>query len=253
MAFDSTAFAHLQRRMRTGFILQGALAALMGVVLIVFPFASVKAFAIVFGAWLIASGILSIVGRLLSRRSAARGSGGLPAVGGQMSFIGAAVVIVAGLIVFLMPEAAVLAVSLFVAFWALILGGFAVLGALSLRRLGSRTWIGMLIAGLCGLGLGVLVIARPDAGVIGVLWAIGAFAILIGAAFIAFGIRIGRFDPAQVGGFPSAGAGSGGGYPGRGSGRGGQTVEGTVVDPDDTAGPGSRTHRPDTDNPKELP
>lgn len=222
----SNPLAALQRRARNGLVIQGVLALLTGIIMIVWPGASLQVFAWLMAAWLIVNGILGLGAWLRGRTTGSRGSGTL-AFAGVLSFV-------LGIIVGLLPETAVVVIVLFIAFWALVLGLMQVFGAFAFRRMGAPSWWVLLISGIAGVAIGLLLVINPIAGAISLLWLIAVFLILAGVIAIVLGIRIGRatmptasarFGPA---GFGSAGFGRSGGF-----GASGPVVQSETVDPDD--------------------
>ena len=222
----SNPLAALQRRARNGLVIQGVLALLIGVIMVIWPGASLQVFAWLMAAWLIVNGILGLGAWLRGRTTGGRG-------GGAMAFAGILSLIL-GIIVLLLPETAVFAIVLFIAFWALVLGLMQIFGALAFRRMGARSWWVMLISGIAGLAIGLVLIINPAAGAVSLLWLIAAFLMLAGVIAIVLGLRIGRatlpaasarFGPT---GFGPAGFGRSGGY-----GASGPVVQSETVDPDD--------------------
>lgn len=217
----SNPLAALQRRARNGLVIQGVLALLTGVIMIVWPGASLQVFAWLMAAWLIINGILGLGAWLRGRTTGSRG-------GGTLAFAGI-LSLVLGIIVGLLPETAVVAIVLFIAFWAIVLGLMQVFGAFAFRRMGAPSWWVMLISGIAGVAIGLLLVINPAAGAISLLWLIAVFLILAGVIAIGLGVRIGRATlPAASARFGPAGFGRSGGY-----GASGPVVQSETVDPDD--------------------
>lgn len=215
----SNPLAALQRRARNAFVIQGVLALLIGVIMFAWPGTSLKIFALLIAAWLIVNGVLGIAAWLRARRF---GGGGGMLLAGILS-------LAAGVIVALLPETAVVALVVFIAFWAFVLGIMQIFGALTFRRLGARSWWVMLITGLTGIAIGVLLVVNPAAGAVSLLWLIAAFLVLAGVLAILLGIRIGRATlPSAPASFGRAGFGPAGRPD-----HGGPVVQSeTVEDPD---------------------
>lgn len=222
----SNPLAALQRRARNALVIQGVLGLLIGVIMVIWPGASLQVFAWLMAAWLIVNGILGLGAWLRGRTTGGRG-------GGAMAFAGILSLIL-GIIVLLLPETAVFAIVLFIAFWALVLGLMQIFGALAFRRMGARSWWVMLISGIAGLAIGLVLIINPAAGAVSLLWLIAAFLMLAGVIAIVLGLRIGRATlPTSPAGFGPAGFG-----PSSHRGHDGPVVESETVDNPDDDNPG---------------
>jgi len=162
-------------------MLRGAIAVLFGVIALAAPGAALLSLAFVFGIYLLADGVLGLVGT--ARTMSAHGRwGGLLAE--------AALNILMGLIALLMPGAAVLAFVLLVAAWALISGGLMVSAAMRLHASHGRWWLAL--GGIASLAWGVMLVAAPLMGAGVLTWWIGIYAIVFGAALLACGWRLRR-------------------------------------------------------------
>jgi uncharacterized membrane protein HdeD (DUF308 family) len=95
------------------------------------------------------------------------------------------------------PPVSILAFIYIVAFQAILLGVFLVMLGYKVRQATTREWILYLTGGLSVL-FGVLVIANPAAGSLTIVYMIAAWAIVIGALKIVFGLRI-KSLPGRVG------------------------------------------------------
>jgi uncharacterized membrane protein HdeD (DUF308 family) len=80
-----------------------------------------------------------------------------------------------------------------IAVWSIFQGAFTVIGAFRLRREIEGEWY-LIIAGALSVAFGVLVMLRPGAGALALIWMIGAYAIVFGALLIALSLRLHRED-----------------------------------------------------------
>lgn len=222
----SSPLAALQRRARNGLVTQGVLALLIGVMMVIWPGASLQVFAWLMAAWLIVNGALGLGAWLRGRATGYRG-GTAMAVAGVLSLI-------LGVIVLLLPETAVFAIVMFIAFWALLLGLMQIFGAFAFRRFSARSWWIMLMSGIAGVAVGLVLIVNPAAGAVSLLWLIAAFLMLAGVIAIVLGLRIGRAVlPTASARFGRAGFG-----PAGRPGHHGPVVESETVDNPDDDTPG---------------
>ncbi len=159
--------------------LRGAIAILFGIVAILWPVATIAAFVLLFGAFAVVDGVLSLAGAVRPPPGQSRGI--LIAFG--------LISLAAGLVVLALPGPSTLALIWVTAAWALLDGVTAIAGAIALRKVIRGEW--MLAAfGVLSLALGVFLLARPVAGAVGLMWAVGAWAIMAGITLVGLGFRL---------------------------------------------------------------
>lgn len=96
-----------------------------------------------------------------------------------------------GLLTFYNPQATALAVVFYVAIWAIATGLLEIVAAVRLRRqIEGEMWLGL--AGIASVVFGVLLVARPGAGALTILWLIGAYAIAFGVMLVLLAFRVRR-------------------------------------------------------------
>jgi uncharacterized membrane protein HdeD (DUF308 family) len=100
--------------------------------------------------------------------------------------------IAAGILTFVWPGMTALVLLMFIAAWAIVNGVFQIWGAIRLRREIEGEWL-LGLSGLLSIAFGVIVIARPGAGALAVIWLIGWFAILLGCCYIALSLRLRKY------------------------------------------------------------
>lgn len=198
-AGDPDTLTRMLKRLQVSFMIQGGFATLAGVLFLVWPFQSATAFVFVFAVWLLVSAVLSAV---------------LSVIRKQGSLLGTLVPAALGILLLFIPEAAGAAIVFLVAFASLLVGGLAVALSLSVRRMGIRGWWLTLIAGVLAVAYGFLALFNPAAALTGLLWALGVLLIVIGAAVMMLGWRLGKLAIQTSNG--PGGPGSGFGGPGFG-------------------------------------
>jgi uncharacterized membrane protein HdeD (DUF308 family) len=88
-----------------------------------------------------------------------------------------------GLLAFFNPAATALALLFYIAIWAIATGLLQIVAAVRLRKeIEGEFWLGL--AGLASIAFGVLLVARPGAGALAVLWLISAYAIAFGVMLV---------------------------------------------------------------------
>jgi len=163
------------------FIVRGVLAMLFGVMCLVMPGISLVALILVYGAYALADGVIAAVAAFRNR---------LPGEGFPWSVLLIGVAgILAGILAFMFPGLTALALLYLIAAWHVVRGGFEIVAAVQLRKeLEGEGWL--IVAGALSVLFGVFLFAWPGAGVLALVWLIGAFAIAAGIMFVILGLRL---------------------------------------------------------------
>jgi uncharacterized membrane protein HdeD (DUF308 family) len=159
---------------------RGVIAILFGLVAWIWPSLTVTVLAVLFGAWLLADGVLAIVSSFVNRDR----------LDSVWPFVISGVVnIIAGIVVLLWPGLSAMALMYFIAAWAIVTGVFAIVSAIQLRKRIENEWaIGF--TGLLSIIFGVMTMIFPGTGAIALVWVIGIYAIIFGVGLIAAGFRL---------------------------------------------------------------
>ncbi|MFC2051067.1 HdeD family acid-resistance protein, partial [Chloroflexota bacterium] len=156
------------------------IALLFGILLLVWPGAGLFVFAIFFGAFAFVDGIFTLVAAVSYKAGA-----------GQRAwlFVRGILGIIVGIITFFWPAITELALVLLIGAWALVTGIMELNFAFrSVRETGAK-WL-FAVSGILSIILGILLLVRPVAAIIVVIWAIGAYAVLAGIVLIVLGFRL---------------------------------------------------------------
>jgi uncharacterized membrane protein HdeD (DUF308 family) len=87
------------------------------------------------------------------------------------------------------PAVAVVNLVLIIGVWAIATGLFRIVNAIRLRKLIPNE--GMLIlSGIAALLFGGIVLWRPAASIVGMMWAVGIYGLVVGGLLLAFSIRL---------------------------------------------------------------
>jgi uncharacterized membrane protein HdeD (DUF308 family) len=170
-------------------VLRGLCGVLFGLVAFAWPGVTLGALVLLWGAYALADGVLAIA-------SAFSGSSGQPwwvlALEG-IAGLGAAAA------TFFYPGLTALVLLYVIAAWAILTGVFEIAAAIRLRKeIEGEFWLAL--AGLASVAFGVLLVVRPGAGALSVVWIIGAYALLFGAMLIVLGFRLKGFKDQPRGG-----------------------------------------------------
>jgi uncharacterized membrane protein HdeD (DUF308 family) len=169
-------------------LLRGAAAVAFGLLAFGWPGITLVALVFLYGAYALVDGVLAI-GAALGGRGRRRPIGWLVFVG--LLGIGA------GLIAFFWPGLTALALLALIGVWSILHGVFEIAGAIRLRREIQGEWL-LILGGLLSVAFGVLVLVRPSAGALAVVWLIGAYAVVFGALLIALSLRLRGLRPGRT-------------------------------------------------------
>jgi uncharacterized membrane protein HdeD (DUF308 family) len=161
-------------------VLRGLVALLFGLLTFAWPEISLTALVFLFGAYALVDGLFTSAVALRSPEGYRHWWALL-----LEGIFG----VVAGALAFVWPGITALVLLYLIAVWAVVTGVFEVVAAVYLRRLISGEWL-LVVGGVVSVLFGVLLAVWPGAGVLAVLWLIGAYAILFGALLIALGLRL---------------------------------------------------------------
>ena len=97
--------------------------------------------------------------------------------------------IVAGLVALAFPAIIALVLLYVVALWAFVTGVLEIIAAFYLRREIEGEWA-LLLVGILSVILGVTMAVQPGVGLLSLVWVVGLYALLAGAALIALAFRV---------------------------------------------------------------
>ncbi len=162
-------------------LVRGLIAIALGIVAWFRPGLSLAALVLLFGAYMLADGILGVWTAITGRKH--HGDWALLLVWG---LIGVGV----GIMTLLAPGLTTLALLFYVAAWAIATGVLEIVTAIRLRREMKGEWL-LILGGIASVALGVLLMARPGAGILTLLWLIAAYAVIFGVLLVilAFNVR----------------------------------------------------------------
>ncbi len=163
-------------------LIRGIVGVLFGVVALVWPGITLLALIVLFGVYAFIDGVVNLI--LAFTSPAAAGGRGLAAAEGIVG-------IVLGIVALVWPGVTLLALVFLVAAWAIIEGVLEIVAAVRLRHVLQREWL-LALAGILTIAFGVLVVAFPGAGAIGIAWLLGVYAIAAGIVRIVLWNRLRR-------------------------------------------------------------
>jgi uncharacterized membrane protein HdeD (DUF308 family) len=160
--------------------LRGLIAVVFGVLAFIWPGATLLTLVWLFGAFALVNGILSLI-------LAAKTPKGYPKVGSLI--FGGLLGILAGLLTFVMPGITALGLLILIATWAIVTGVMELVAAIRLRKIIANEWL-LILAGIASVAFGVILLLRPAAGALALIWLIGAWALVFGILLMILAFRM---------------------------------------------------------------
>jgi uncharacterized membrane protein HdeD (DUF308 family) len=160
-------------------LLRGIAAILFGVLAFAWPGITLASLVIVFGAYALVDGAFAIVGAI-------RGGGRQP---WWLLLLEGLVGVGIGVLTLFAPGVTALALLFYIAIWAIATGVLQIAAAIALREEITGEWL-LALGGLASVLFGGLLVARPGAGALAVLWLIGAYALVFGVSLVVLSLRV---------------------------------------------------------------
>jgi uncharacterized membrane protein HdeD (DUF308 family) len=175
--------------------LRGLCAIAFGVLAFIWPGITLGALVLLFGAYALVDGILSIASAIFKSEVSGMPWWALVLVG----LMG----IAAGVVTFAWPGITALVLLYLIAAWAIVSGIFEIIAAVRLRTEIENEWW-LALTGIISVIFGLMLMARPGAGAIAVVWLIGSYAIILGIFLLALAFKLKGFRERLSGRFASA-------------------------------------------------
>jgi len=163
--------------------LRGVVAVAFRIVAVIWPDVTLSVLVLLFGAYALVDGVISLATALFGGGLGGRRRGWLVLEG--------VVGIVAGLITFAWPDITTVALLWLIAAWAIGTGVLELMAAARLRRELTNEWL-LVLGGVLSVAFGLFLVVRPTEGALAVVWVIGLYAIVFGAALMALARRLRR-------------------------------------------------------------
>ena len=167
--------------------LRGIAALIFGFFALSRPGAVLLGLVLVFGAYALVEGILTLVSA--AKEHAEYGRGWLVLEGLAGIFI--------GLATFVWPGITALALTYLIATWAIVKGIFELAGAIRLRRYIRHEWL-YIIGGLVSILLGVAIFGRPILGALAITSMLGIYGLFFGVVMLGLSFDLRRVEKAGL-------------------------------------------------------
>ena len=153
-------------------LIRGIIAIAAGVLAIMWPALTIKVLIVLFGAYAFADGVANLImgfRRDVQRRAAIILQG----------VIGIAV----GIVAFISPLGTALVVLTWIAVWAIFTGALQIFAAVRFRREMRHEWL-LALSGILSVLFGLVLIAMPAVGALGLAWTLGVYAVASGIVLV---------------------------------------------------------------------
>jgi len=164
-------------------LVRGLVAIAFGVFTWLRPGLSLAALVLVFGIYCTADGILGIWTAIAGRNDNDYW---------WVLLLAGIVGVGVGAVTFAAPGLTAVALLVYIAVWALVKGVLEIATAIRLRKEIKGEWL-LVVGGAASVAFGALLLARPGAGVLAVLWLIAAYAVVFGVLLVLLAFRARRF------------------------------------------------------------
>lgn len=158
---------------------RGFFAIIFGFLTFAWPGLTLLTLVVFYGAFAFVDGIAALVAAVTK---------GAPAPRWWLALVGV-IGIAAGLVTLLYPGITGIILLYFIAFWAIAMGIFQIVGGIAMRKEIEGEWM-LILSGIISVLFGAVMIAYPVAGALSVAYLIGSFAIINGVILIAFSLRL---------------------------------------------------------------
>jgi len=161
-------------------VLRGVSAIVFGVLAFLWPGVTIEVLILFFGVYMLVDGVFTVVaavgGRAHTEHWVLLLCEGLLGIG-------------VGIVTWIAPVVAGIALLMYVAAWALVTGVLEIVAAIRLRReIAGEFWLAL--SGVLSIGFGVLLVAFPLAGALTLVWVLGGYAVAFGIVLIVLGFRV---------------------------------------------------------------
>ncbi|MEW5804131.1 MAG: HdeD family acid-resistance protein [bacterium] len=164
-------------------LLRGIIAIMFGVLAWLKPGISLMALVLLFGAYTLADGILGVWLAIAGRKEDEHW---------WILLLWGFISIIVGILTFLTPSVTALALLIYIAIWAIATGVLEIVAAIRLRREIRGEWL-LILVGIASVMFGALLMAKPGAGALALLWLIATYAVIFGVLLIILAFKARTF------------------------------------------------------------
>jgi uncharacterized membrane protein HdeD (DUF308 family) len=161
-------------------VIRGIAAIVFGVIAFAYPGLTVAVLVLLFGAWVLVDGVFRVIGAIGHRASDKEWG---------FDLIIGIVGIIIGFLTFHAPQITALALIIYIAAWALMIGATEIALAIKLRREIKGEWF-LILMGLISIVFAIMLLWNPAVGAAALIWIMAWYAVILGVLGIIFGFRL---------------------------------------------------------------
>ncbi|WP_108482027.1 HdeD family acid-resistance protein [Oceaniglobus ichthyenteri] len=161
-------------------LVRGIAAILFGVSAFIWPGLTLSVLVLLFGAFVLADGLIGVVDAVRSRGESENW---------WLALIEGVLGIIVGLLALFMPGTTAFVLLAFVAVWSIIGGLLRIVAAIQLRKMIEGEWM-LILSGLISVLFGIAILVLPHAGLVSIAWLIGFWAVAFGFLFVLLAFRL---------------------------------------------------------------
>ncbi len=161
------------------FLIRGIAAVLFGALAFIWPGVTLVTLVLLYGIFALFDGVIAIMGAIRGSEYVSRW---------WLAIVGL-LGIAAGAITLLWPGITGLVLLLCIAVWAIATGIMQIVGAIAMRHEIDDEWL-LIAGGALSVVFGGLLLTRPGAGALALVFVIAAYAVMYGILLIAFALRL---------------------------------------------------------------
>jgi uncharacterized membrane protein HdeD (DUF308 family) len=176
---------------------RGLVAIVFAILAFAYPGLTLAVLVAFVGAYFLIDGIAMLVALVRGDPVARRSAWSV----GIMGVLG----VIAGVVAFAWPEITALSLLFLTAAWAIVMGVFQVVAAISLRR-EIEGELFMALGGVLSIVFGLLLVINPGAGLLSLTWLVGLWALIFGVANLVLAWRLRELHQRTTGLHGAAGA-----------------------------------------------
>jgi uncharacterized membrane protein HdeD (DUF308 family) len=161
-------------------LIRGIISVVIGILAVAWPGITIAVLVGIFGLYAFIDGVTNLILGLTHTRTHGRSwAHALQGLAG----------IAVGILAFVWPGVTALVLVWFIGAWAVVTGIFEIAAAIRLRRYIAGEWM-LALSGILSIIFGILVLAFPGAGAVGIAWILGVYAAAAGVILIVLGIQL---------------------------------------------------------------
>jgi len=161
-------------------VIRGLVAISVSVIAVVWPGITLAALVLLFGAYALIDGVVSLAGAVKAARAHERWL--------VLVLEGIAGIVIAAITV-LWPGVTAFALIWIIAVWALVTGVFEIAAAIRLRKHVAGEWL-LALGGVLSILFGFLIMLFPLAGAVAIAYLVGSYAFVFGVVLMTLGFRL---------------------------------------------------------------